>query len=190
MASKGKPETKKKKKFKEKSDIYMKNVLNRSIQIPFESVGENIKENLLLHLQNTLEGKCSKEGYIKNDSINILVYSSGIVESSYIIFNVIFECLICKPVEGMNISCKVLNNTKAGIRAEYSKGDKSPIVIFVARDHNYKNAEFSNIEINDSIIIKVLGIRFELNDVNISVLGEFVKKVPLKIKTNKLKIKK
>jgi DNA-directed RNA polymerase subunit E'/Rpb7 len=158
------------------SDIFTKNCLNRNINLPFESIGENIKENLLKKLQEDLEGKCAKEGFIKKNSINILLYTSGIIKSNYIIFNVVFECYICRPVENMLIKCKVINNTKAGIRAEYNKSEESPIVIFVARDHNYKNQDFQNINISDIIQIKVIGIRYELNDTNISVLGEFKKK--------------
>lgn len=178
MASKTTKKPRKKNSSQIKSiGIYMTNMLSRKIQIPFENVGSNIKENLLKKLQEDLEGKCCKEGYIKKHSITINTYSCGVVKSDYIIFNVIFQCKICKPVEGMQIKCKVINNTKAGIRAEYIKDDVSPIVIFVARDHNYKNSNFNKIENDDFIQIKVLGIRFELNDEVISVLGEFVKKI-------------
>jgi DNA-directed RNA polymerase subunit E'/Rpb7 len=163
------------KKFKN-SDIFKKNSLSRQIRLPFESVGENLRDNLLKKLQEDLEGKCTKEGFIKKESIHILLYSSGNIKSNYIVFNVVFECYICRPVEGMLIKCKVINNTKAGVRAEYIKSDSSPIIVFIARDHNYKNKLFSTIEVADIIQIKVIGIRYELNDTNISVLGEFTKK--------------
>ena len=56
----------------------------------------------------------------------------------------------------------------------------SPVVVFIARDHHFKTKEFSEIKIDDEITIKVIGIRFELNDTYISVIAELV--IPKKIK--------
>ena len=119
-----------------------------------------------------LEGKCSKEGYIKNGSIKILSYSSGLVEADNVIFEVMFECDICHPVEGQIIKCQVKNITRAGIRAVYTKEKVSPITVFVARDHHYNNEAFLKVKENEEITIKVIGIRYELHDETISVLGE------------------
>ena len=43
-------------------------------------------------------------------------------------FSVSFECLICHPVEGMQIKCKIDNVTKAGIRASYYNNIESPLI--------------------------------------------------------------
>ena len=80
--------------------------------------------------------------------------------------------MICHPIEGQIIKCKVENITRAGIRAIYFKETKSPITIFIARDHHYDSKYFSTIKEEDIILIKVIGIRYELNDETISVLGE------------------
>ena len=45
--------------------IFMKNILTRKISLPFQSIGSNIKANILKTLEEKLYGKCSKEGYIK-----------------------------------------------------------------------------------------------------------------------------
>ena len=158
-----------------KKGIWMRNMLTRRIVLPFKSIGNNIRENIKKKLEQKLYNKCSKEGYIKKNSIEILSYSSGLVEANTVIFDVIFECDICRPVEGQIISCKVKNVTRAGIRATYiSKEETSPITIFIARDHHYNNEEFSQKKEDDDIKIKVIGIRYELNDETISVLGELV----------------
>jgi len=154
--------------------IWMKNVLTRKILLPFKSIGNNIRENIQTKLEENLYNKCSKEGYIKKKSIQILSYSSGVVEANNVIFDVMFECNICRPVEGQIISCKVKNITRAGIRATYTREEESPITIFVARDHHYNNEEFSQQKEDNDINIKVIGIRYELNDETISVLGELV----------------
>jgi len=156
-----------------KRGIFMKNVLSRRVILPFHVVGSNIRENIKTKLETNLYNKCTKEGYIRNNSIVILSYSSGVIESDNVIFDVMFECDICHPVEGQLIKCQVKNITRAGIRAIYNTKDiKSPITIFVARDHHYNNEEFSKITESQDITIQVIGIRYELNDETISVLGE------------------
>lgn len=155
--------------------IYNKNILTRKIYLSINEIGSNLKENIEKKLQATLEGKCNVEGYIKSNSIDVLTYSSGEVKGDKIIFNVNFECLVCKPVEGTIIKdCIVRNNTKAGIRAELKNEKPSPLVIFVSRDHNYKNEKFSKLNENDIISVKLIGIRYELNDSNICAIGELV----------------
>ena len=138
----------------------MKNVLTRKIILPFQSVGSNIKENIIKILEKECYNKCSKEGYIKNKSINILSYSSGVVEENHVVFDVSFECDICYPVEGQLIKCQVQNITRAGIKAVYVKEQKSPIIVFIARDHHYNNEAFNKLKENDNITIKVIGIRY------------------------------
>ena len=114
-------------KLKKKSNsIYAKNMLTRKIVLPFTSVGGNLSEILKQQLEEDLYGKCCKDGYIKTDSIQICSYSSGIVQENHVMFDVLFECFICHPVEGQHIKCKVENITRAGIRATYFKEKRSP----------------------------------------------------------------
>lgn len=159
--------------------IWMKNVLTRNIVIPFKSIGGNINKNIQKKLEEKLYHKCCPEGYVKHGSINVLTYSSGEIQANNVVFVVMFECLICRPVEGQVIKVKAKNITKAGIRAIYAKEEISPITVFVARDHHYNSVDFSKVKLEDDIVIKVIGIRYELNDENISVLGELrIKRKP------------
>ena len=166
--------------------IYVQNVLTRKVRLPFNIIGNNLSENILLDLTHTLEGKCVEEGYIKRNSIRIINYSSGIVSCKYVIFTVMFECLVCRPVEGMRFRTVVKNITKAGIRCE-TKENPSPVVVFIARDHHFKTKEFSEIKIDDEITIKVIGIRFELNDTYISVIAELAPPKKIKVRKGKKK---
>ena len=171
----------------------MLNVLERSVTVPFVSVGSNIQQIIEEELVNTLEGKCTNEGYIKPNSVRILTYSSGMIDASLVTFHVIFECLVCSPVEGLRFSAVVKNITKAGIRAEYSnvsEGDESPVVVFISRDHHYNNKDFGKVDIGNIIHVQVVGSRYELNDKQISIIGQLVTKKNKTIKSGKrIKIK-
>ena len=134
-------------------------------------IGSNINDILQQKLTKELEGKCTIEGFIKNNSVRIINYSAGIIKSSNVIFDVSIECLICSPVEGMKMKVNVINITKAGLRCD--TGKSSPVNV-LERDHHYNNKQFSNIKVGDSILIRVIGQRYEINDDRISVIAEYI----------------
>ena len=145
--------------------IYEKYTL-KPLQVSFTDITKQLAKQL--------EGKCSVEGYIKPGTIKIITYSSGLIETSSILFEIVLECQICLPVENMLIKCKALNITKAGIRAVYTN-EESPVTIYIARDHHIKNNDFNKIKKNDILSIRVIGIRYQLNDENIHILAEYIK---------------
>lgn len=156
--------------------IYSRNLLTRNIVLPITAIGKNIRETIERNITAQFEGKCVVEGFIKPNSSKIITYSSGlIVRGNHVSFEVVFECDICFPVEGMLITCVAKNITKAGIRAESAFDTPSPIVVFIARDHHYEDVYFSDIQEGDKIDIKVIGQRFELNDKYISIIAELTK---------------
>jgi len=167
--------------FKKRKDtrlqsIYSRCLLTRKIVLPITYIGKNLDEVIEEYIHNNFEGKCVVEGYVKPNSCKIIRYSSGTIErGNSIIFEVVFECDICFPVEGMLISCVVKNVVKAGIRAESSIDVPSPVVVFVAKDHHFSSQYFNNIQVGDTINVRVIGQRFELNDKYVSIIGELVK---------------
>ena len=158
------------------TSIYSQSLLTRSILLPITMIGNNLKQTIEKDIAFNFEGKCVSEGFIKFGSSKIITYSSGIVKGSNIIFEVVFECLICCPVEGMLIQCEAKNITKAGIRAESSDEKPSPVVVFVTRDHHYNSQQFSDIKEGDKFVARVIGQRFELNDKYVSIIAELVEK--------------
>ena len=158
------------------TDIYEKGVITHQVSLTINEIGSNIKKLLEEKINNELEGKCSKEGYVKPNSIQLISYSSGkIVNGSIIIFEVVIEALFVFPVEGMLIDCIATNITKAGIKAEMNAINASPVIIFISRDHFNTDEYFLSIKENDKITVRVIGQRFELNDKFISVIAELVK---------------
>jgi DNA-directed RNA polymerase subunit E'/Rpb7 len=156
--------------------IYSRCLITRNIVLPITAVGKNIRETIEENIKANFEGKCIVEGYIKTNSSKIVTHSSGlIIKGNLISFEVVFECDICFPVEGMLVSCIAKNITKAGIRAESATDIPSPIVVFVTKDHHYNSAYFSEVQEGDKINVRVIGQRFELNDKYISIIGELVK---------------
>jgi len=158
------------------TSIYSRSIITRTVVLPITVIGNNLKQTLEEYISFHFEGKCVVEGFIKQKSSKILTYSSGVIKMGVnIIFDVVFECEICFPVEGTILSCITKNNTKAGITAESADENPSPIIVFIARDHHYSNSQLSEIKEGDKINVRVIGQRFELNDKYISIIGELIK---------------
>ena len=155
--------------------VYELSLLTRTVVLPMNSIGENLTEIIAQKMIANFEGKCVVEGFIKPGSINIVTHSSGLISGDNVSFEVVFQCNICFPVEGMVINCVAKNITKAGIRGESSDEQPSPFIVFIARDHHHMNEQFTGIKENDKFSVRVIGQRFELNDKFVSIIGELKK---------------
>ena len=118
------------------ANIYTSSLLNKKVILSISQIGGDIKEVLQKSIMDMIEGKCIVEGYVKPNSVRVISYSSGVVEKENIVFEVKFECLVCFPVEGMEITCIVKDVTKAGIRA-VTEVDPSPFIVFVASSNAF-----------------------------------------------------
>lgn len=156
-----------------KLGIYTTILLTRKIEVPFRIIGRNVKDTLNHILSKIVEGKCMAEGFIRPNSVKILTYSNGYLHGKNAIFDVVYECEACSLVEGVVFSCVIKNISLAGLRATLNE-PKSPVVVFVARDHHYDRADFTRLQEEEEIRIRVIGQRFEIGDDAISVIGELV----------------
>ena len=155
--------------------VYIKSLLTQKVILSINEIGKNTKQNLEKKIPAKIEGKCIEQGFIRPNSVAVKSYSSGLINTANVEFQVVFECNICHPVEGMLIECDVKTVTKAGIHAVVKTDeDVIPVTVFVARDHNYNDSYFGTIKENMKIITRVIGIRYELNDPFICVIGKLV----------------
>ena len=171
---------------KKEIGIYTSSLITRKISINIIYVGNRLQETIEKEVSSKVEGKCIVEGFVKPGSIKIITYSSGILKADNVEFEVVFECMICSPVEGMHINCVAKNITKAGIRAETNESP-SPVIIFLARDHHYMSTYFSEVKEDDVINVRVIGQRFELNDKYITIIAELLNPRPIKPKLTRPK---
>jgi len=154
--------------------VYTDAMLTKKILLNITEIGKNVKENLQKKISSTMEGKCIEEGFIRPGSTRILTYSNGVINTENVEFQTVFTCKMCHPVEGMLIECQSKTITKAGIHAEVMDNDNIPVTVFVARDHHNMDRHFQSVKENATIFVKVIGIRYELNDPYICVIGKLV----------------
>ncbi len=162
---------------KNEFSVYIRNMISTKIHLKMSEIGDSTKQNLERKIVNKTEGKCIPEGFVRPDSVKIITYSSGVIKMNVVEFQVVFECLICNPVEGQIVECTTKTITKAGIHAEIVTDRKFiPMKIFVARDHNYSNHLFGTIKEDENITVQIIGKRFELNDPYVVVIASLVDK--------------
>jgi DNA-directed RNA polymerase subunit E'/Rpb7 len=155
--------------------VYEHSMLTLKVSLSVNQVGKNIKQNLERMISRKIEGKCIPEGYIRPGSVKVMSYSSGTINNEKVEFQVVFECMVCHPVEGMLIECQTKTITKAGVHAEVIDDSGSmPITVFVARDHHFSEKSFSEVKENMKIKVRVAGVRFELNDPYVCVIAKLV----------------
>ena len=134
--------------------VYIKSLLTTKVVLAIGEIGQNIRQNLEKKIGAKVEGKCGIEGFIQPKSVNVKTYSNGLVNTGVVEFQVVFECMICRPVEGMVIECTAKTITKAGIHAEViGKYGEVPITAHIARDHNYNDARFNDVKEKDIMTV-------------------------------------
>lgn len=153
--------------------VYMRSILDTKVTLAITEIGKNVKPNLEVKVISKIAGKCITDGFIKPNSIKIISYSSGMILAEHVEFHVVFECMVCLPVEGMLIECTCKTITKAGIHAQVIDDEGNmPVTVFVARDHHHLDNRFNNIKEGGKIAVRVIGIRYELNDQYICVIAK------------------
>ena len=162
-------------------NVYHKMILQSTVKINPINLDENIDKNLEMILKNKVEGICIKEGFIKPNSVTILSRSTGKMNLS--IFNgdvnyiLNYQALVCNPTIGDEIICTVQDINKSIVNAYIDEPERSPLNIFLARQHHIDNESYFKLKKNDSIKIKIIGKKYEYLDSNILVFGNLIKKV-------------
>ena len=154
--------------------IFSRILITKKISVPIKHVNRDIHIKIKDIIVSSIEDKCIVEGYVKPGSVTIITFSSGILQSHNVSYEVVVQCEVCFPVDGMTLQCITTDTNKAGILAKINNTQFNPITVFVARDHNFNSQIFSQVETGNVITVRVIGQRFELNDKNIWVIAEII----------------
>jgi hypothetical protein len=157
--------------------LYSRQLIARTFTLPADSIGSPAVRELA-DLARELEGKCTREGLVREGSTSVPSYSAGVCVGGKITYNAQVECDICSPVPGQQINnCRVESITKVGIRA-IKPPAPGPLSIFILRDHYGASPYYASLEPGDEIDIVVTAPRFQLNDTSVTVLADLIPKQP------------
>jgi DNA-directed RNA polymerase subunit E'/Rpb7 len=162
--------------------LFMRIMIKDKVKLQPANVGLNIKEEITKKLLKRFEGICTRHGYIRKGSVEVLKISLGKVEMTTlngdITYTVQYTADVCNPSLGCSIKAKIINMNKFGILAEagirLDDGAYIPVLdIIIAKQAVGHQSEINldKLHINDEVTIEVLGKKFELNDTKISIVG-------------------
>jgi DNA-directed RNA polymerase subunit E'/Rpb7 len=155
------------------SNIYFETLIDKKVVVEPRYLTANNNDYILGKLKKRYEGKCLKEGHIKEDSIEIVVKGVGILEGSHftgdITYNIRFRALVCKPVIGdlLEFEVKVINQVGP-------RGILGPIQITVPREiHDEMEIKaLSSVKVGSMIRVRVITTHFTPNSTNIRVVAK------------------
>ena len=167
------------------SSLYTVACLRRKLCLPFSSVSNFVRmdDYLLKAVSNDIDGRCITEGFVKPGSCKVRSYSVGTFSAGNIQFELDIECMLCCPKDGAIIKCTAKTVTQAGIRAHAAFMTPSPVVVYISREmHDATRVSESmqpqtpmdSVKPGDVMHIRVVGRRFELNDKQVSIIGECI----------------
>ena len=161
--------------------LYHPTCLRRKLCIPFSDIPNfsRVEDHLRQMVSNEMDGRCIAEGFIKPGSCVLRSHSIGALSAGNIRFDLDVDCMLCCPKDGTVINCIAKTVTQAGIRA-HACMSPSPVVIYISREmhdavrHGPVPMPMDSIKPGDTMQIRVVGRRFELNDKHVSVIGELI----------------
>ena len=162
------------------SSVYFVSHLSERVNLKPDQLDNNIPIHITRNAKKKLEGKCTRFGFIRPDSLVIVTrsvaYHKGCHFHGEMTVDIEAVADVCKPARGDRITCQVDNINRMGLRAR--AGDCHELQVYVVTQH-HNNAVFfkdsNSLKINAVILIEVIGAKSKLNDDKIVVIGKLLK---------------
>jgi DNA-directed RNA polymerase subunit E'/Rpb7 len=132
---------------------------------------------LLQKLKSSLEGKCSRHGYVLPDTLELLSRSMGSAEkgrfTSDFLYYIKAQGKVLNPPDGFQIEGEVARKNKMGLYVIINNA----IRIMIPRDLHIGNEDFDAIQIGDIVRVEIKKSRFQVNDTHILSIGQYLQTV-------------
>jgi DNA-directed RNA polymerase subunit E'/Rpb7 len=131
-------------------------------------------EILLERLKKSLEGKCSRHGFVIPGSLELLSRSMGSAEKGRFTADFLYylkaQGKVYNPPDGFQIEGEVIRKNKMGLYVII----ENAVRIMIPRDLHIGNEEFDSIQIGDIIRAEIKKSRFQVNDTHILSIGQYL----------------
>jgi len=148
---------------------------NTSVRLEPKDLNNKIDDTILRRLKDEMEGKCIKDGFVREKSVKVLKRSMGHGQTSAfngcMTVNLEYSMDICNPLQGAVMEVQAVNINKMGILAGIPYEQSSPLNVMLAKQHHIDNEDFDSIKLDDIFKVRVIGSRFEYGDTQISIIA-------------------
>ena len=156
------------------SVVFFEKKLNLTPQEFNEIKTTSIDDILLKKARDTMENKCSENGFILPGSIILHSRSMGYFEAARFtgdaIYYVKLEGKVIYPVDGIRVTGEVIRKNKMGLYVNY----QNAIRIQVPRDLHLGNEIFDNVQVGENVQVEIKRSKFAVNDQYILSSGIFI----------------
>ena len=134
-----------------------------------------VRDVLQKKLQSKLEGRCSRDGWVKPGTLSILSHSMGYVESGRFTGDIVYhtkcEGRVINPSADTIVEGEVIRKNKMGIYVNVVDA----IRIILPRDHpsHIGNEEYDSVTVGEKVTVMIKKSRFQVNDEYILSVGIF-----------------
>jgi DNA-directed RNA polymerase subunit E'/Rpb7 len=156
-----------------------------AVQLAPSELHKEFEQAIVSRLRRDLEGVCTRYGYIRPNSIEILRRSAGgFVKqhfNGHIRFELVCKAEVCNPPQGLVVKAVVKVKNEMGVLAESSiemDGQKVPVldIIVPLRSAGITSEiDLEPVQVGEEIYVSVLSKRYQLKDKKISVIGRAVR---------------
>jgi len=159
-------------------DLYKTIIKEDYIYLKPTDLNFKIDNIILSKLKKKIEGKCIKEGYIIPDSVIIQTRTLGMINNASFdgmtTYKITFSCDICNPVNGQIIRCKVGNIDKSQVICYIDEEEKSPIEIYLFKQHHVGNEDYASLKNGDIVSVKIGGSKWEFESTQIISIAQLI----------------
>jgi len=163
------------------SKMFMPIKFNTTVILTPKELNKNYESTILSKIKSTLENNCSKHGFIKKDSIKVIKRTAGYFKEAHFNGNIAYDlsCIaeICNPTQDSVIKCVVKAKNNLGLRAIGTFEEMSILEVIIPRITSGIQSEVNidDVNIGDTVNVRVCGKKFTLYDKMISIVGKIIK---------------
>ena len=144
-------------------NIYFESLIKQRVIIQAKYLNNKINQYIIDYLKNKFEGRCISEGYIQQETIEIVNKSIGAMSGSRftgdVTYDILYKAKICNPLVNNIIECQVKFINKLGLLC-----NNGPITIIVGRQFHNNQKLLDVINVGDIIKVSIIDKKFSLND--------------------------
>ena len=139
---------------------------------------ERVDDILIKKIKEQYEGRCSRNGYVLPNSVQMISRSMGMVEKGRYTGDILFyaeaSAKVLQPPDGIEIEGTVIRQNRMGMYIDY----QGAIRVMVPRDLHIGEVEFNDhVKVGDTVRVEIKKSRYQVNDTSILSVGIFKGKV-------------
>lgn len=134
--------------------FYVKHFVHR-LSLQPQYLGQNIQSLVQEYLLKKIEGTCTSSGYIISVLAIDRIGEGKILLSGQISFEIEYQAIVLKPVNGEIIDAPIVSSTKMGYFASVG-----PLSIFIS-NYQIPHSTLEELENNKIVRLKIIGTKID-----------------------------